>query len=78
LISQRTKEALAVKRAQGVRLGRPPTIDKKVVTRIRRERTRGRTFADIAERLNEEGVPTAHGGKRWHPTTVRNLALRST
>jgi len=76
LISQRTREALAVKRSQGVRLGRPSTIDKKLVTRIRRERARGRTFADIAERLNAQGVPTAHGGKRWYPATVRNLALR--
>ena len=77
IIGERTRDALAVRRAAGVRLGRPRTLDKKLVNRIRRERSRGRTFADIASRLNAELVPTAHGG-RWHPTTVRNLALRST
>ena len=42
LISQRTREALAVKKSQGVRLGRPTTMPKKVVNRIRRERAPGR------------------------------------
>lgn len=71
LISQRTREALAVKRSQGVRLGRPSAMPKKVVNRIRRERAAGRTFAAIADRLNADGVATAQGGASWHPSTVR-------
>ena len=34
LISQCTKEALAVKKASGVRLGRPPVLPSAVVRRI--------------------------------------------
>ena len=76
LISQRTKDALAAKRAQGVRLGRPRQLPKTVVNRIRRERTQGKTLAAIAEGLNRDGVPTAQGGQRWYPSTVRAV-LRS-
>ena len=35
LIGQRTKDALAVKRAQGVRLGRPREISEETVERMR-------------------------------------------
>ncbi len=71
LIGQRTKEGLAVKRSQGVRLGRPRKIDRKVRRRIHRLRASGKTYVDIAQRLNRGGIPTAHGGKRWHPSTIR-------
>jgi DNA invertase Pin-like site-specific DNA recombinase len=40
LILQRTKEGLAVKKATGVRLGRPPTLPRAVVRRIQRQRAR--------------------------------------
>lgn len=71
LISERTKAALAVKRSQGVRLGRPPELPENVRRRIRRMRGRGMSLRAIAAKLNAEGVPTAHGGTRWHASTIR-------
>jgi DNA invertase Pin-like site-specific DNA recombinase len=70
-IGQRTKDALAVKRAQGVRLGRPRTMPASVRRRIQRERGKGKSLNAIAAGLNEAGVATAHGGARWHASTVR-------
>src|SRR6187455_3248185 len=69
LISQRTKEALAVKRASGVRLGRPPTVPQAVVRRIQRLRGGGFSLRAIADELNAAGVPTAQGGKQWYAAT---------
>jgi hypothetical protein len=57
--------------------GRPPSLPRRVVERIRLEYARGRGFADIARQLNEDGVPTAHGGRQWWPSTVRAVLVRS-
>ena len=73
LISQRTKEALAEKRKQGVRLGRPRQVSEEVLARLRREREAGRSYRAIADRLNADRVPTAHGGERWWPATVQRM-----
>jgi DNA invertase Pin-like site-specific DNA recombinase len=75
LIGERTRDALAEKRAAGVRLGRPPVLSADVRATIRAERQSGATLAAIADRLNAEAVPTAHGGAKWHPATVRRVAL---
>jgi hypothetical protein len=56
--------------------GRPPTLPQSVVDRIRLECARGRGLADIARALNDEGVPTAHDGRQWWPSTVRAVLLR--
>ncbi len=76
LIGQRTKDALAVKRAQGVRLGRPQGVPLDVVARIVAEHAGGAPITSIADQLTAEGVPTAQGGARWWPSTVRAV-LRS-
>jgi hypothetical protein len=58
--------------------GRPPTLPRDIVERIRLDQARGRSLGDIARTLNSEGVPTAHGGRRWWPSTVRSVLRRST
>lgn len=57
--------------------GRPPSLPRRVVERIRLEYARGRGLAEIARALNQEGVPTAHGGRQWWPSTVRAVLVRS-
>jgi len=76
LIGQRTREALAVKRQRGVRLGRPRVMSASTVAEIHRLRSQGKSLAAIAERLNLEARDTAHGGCRWYVSTVQAV-LRS-
>lgn len=73
LVSERTRAALAVKRAQGVRLGRPSTLPREVVARIVAEREAGSTWQAVADGLMADEVETAHGGVRWYPASVRKV-----
>jgi DNA invertase Pin-like site-specific DNA recombinase len=75
LIGERTKAALAVKRSQGVVLGRPRTLPDTVVERIVRERSKGGTWKAIADGLNGDRIATAQGGLRWYAATVRTVAI---
>ena len=78
LIGQRTKDALAVKKAEGVVLGRPRVLDRETVARIVRMRGDGLSLATIADKLTDHGVPTAQGGVRWYPSTVRHVLSYAT
>ena len=71
LISRRTTDALAAKKAQGVRLGRPSQLPPEIVERIVRERAEGRRLRAIAEGLTADAVPTERGGDEWSTSTVQ-------
>lgn len=72
LIGQRTKDALAVKREQGVQLGRPREISSDAVSRIRELDQSGYGASEIARILNREGISTPRGG-RWYPPGVTRV-----
>jgi DNA invertase Pin-like site-specific DNA recombinase len=75
IIGQRTRDALAVKKGQGVRLGRPSVLPLSVTERILTARNQGEGWSAIARVLNAEQVPTATDGATWHPSTVRAVVL---
>ena len=78
MISERTKRALAVKRAQGVRIGvRRDCVPDEVRVRILRERKNGRKLRAIAEDLERDGIP-APRGKHWALSTISDLVRANT
>ncbi len=78
LIGQRTKDALAERRAQGVALGRPRTLDNATRARIVAEREAGAGWSTIARNLEADGIATGQGGAHWWPATTRAVYLAST
>jgi DNA invertase Pin-like site-specific DNA recombinase len=76
-IAENTRDALAHKKAQGVRLGRPLSLPENTAVMINHLRLEGLTLTAIAEELNSRGVPTAHGGSRWYPSTIKKVLDRS-
>ena len=81
LISTRTKQALAVLKSKGVKLGNPKAHEQRGVAKnfarqiaptIQRMQAQGITsMYALAKELNEQGIKTFTGGK-WYPTTVKN------
>lgn len=73
VISEKTREALAAKKARGERIGGARFLADNVRQRIATMRVDGMTLQRIADTLQTEGVPTAKGGKRWYPSTIRAI-----
>ena len=77
LVAERRRPATAVRQLP-TPPGRKPSIPPEVVERILAARAAGDTFSRIAAQLNTDGTPTAHGGIRWWPSTVRSVSERAT
>jgi hypothetical protein len=69
-LAERTEEPRMPRRRRA-RSGRKSTLPAEVVARIRVEHAQGDSLAEIAHRLNRDGIPTAQSGRQWWPSTVR-------
>jgi DNA invertase Pin-like site-specific DNA recombinase len=92
LTRERTRSAMAVKRANGQRIGRipygfdlaadsmtlvPNEFEQAVIRNIRAMRSAGRTLEQIADALTDHAVPTKTGqSKRWTHQTVARILCR--
>lgn len=64
-------------RLEPARRGRKPAVPGEITRRIRHERSAGKSLRQIAANLNDARIPTAHGGERWWPSTVRAVLRRA-
>ena len=72
-IRERCREASAVKRARGERVGGVALTPREIAERVLELALNGATLSAIAQHLEAEGVAGARGGSRWYPSTVRAL-----
>jgi DNA invertase Pin-like site-specific DNA recombinase len=84
VISQRTRDALAAKKAQGVKLGglnakgiqnRNQALARAEVLRPVLAELAGMSHRGIAAELNARKIPTPAGGQ-WHAVTVKRVLER--
>ena len=74
-IGEQTRKGLAAARARRGSTGRPAVEDvPHLKERISAMRTEGMTLQAIADRLNEEQIPTLRGGSLWRPSSVQAAA----
>ncbi len=79
MIAQRTKAALAAKKARGERLGRVPMKDllsKETLELVKSLYASGLySHVSLADELNKRNIPTATGKGKWWSRTVREVLV---
>jgi hypothetical protein len=75
-LAERRQAARAVRRRPKPP-GRKSRLDPELVARIRGDYAKGLALAEIARRLNADGMRTSQGGREWWPSTVRAVLVRS-
>ncbi len=93
LTRERTRSAMAVKRANGQRVGTVPygfdladdgntltpnPTEQAAVAQMRQMRARGWSFEAIVEELGELDIPTKTGRPKWSHQAVRRILARET
>lgn len=74
-LSERTRRGLQAARSSGRATGRGAVADDPLLRgRILQMRASGMTLQAIADRFNEEGVPTVRGGAKWRHSSVQAAA----
>jgi hypothetical protein len=73
----RERRRSARRRPEPATPGRPRVIPPELAQQIRSARAAGKSLASIAADLNTSGMRTAHGGRRWWPSTVRSVLFWS-
>ncbi len=74
-LSERTRNGLEAARMSGKSTGRGAVTDNPDLSeRIAQMRAQGMTLQAIADRFNEEGVPTVRGGAKWRHSSVQTAA----
>lgn len=73
LIGARTREGMAQRKLEGVKMGRPRVLTAETVDQITELRASGLSMGKIAAGLNDAGVTTAHGGAQWYASTVKRV-----
>lgn len=79
IIAERQKDVHRDRRARGqvwgVTIGPKSKIPLEVMERIKDMREKGMSYHAIASQLNDDGVPTALGGDKWHGSTIRKALI---
>lgn len=75
IIGERTSAAMQIAKQQGKHLGRPVALSSSSEQRLLALAEAGLSRAQIAMQLDNEQVPTAHGGQ-WHASTVTKVLTR--
>ena len=78
MISTRTRDALAAKKAAGVHIGRPRLAQPSVVRRIVMDRNAGLSYARIARALEAEKILSPAGRPTWQSSSVRRIYQTAT
>lgn len=73
LIAQRTRDALAARKAAGVKLGRPNLSDTETRGRIVSMRGNGATYREIVETLSALPPSDGQPSRDWSISSVRNI-----